>query len=398
MKNIGTNRNRSSLRQIASVMRSELREIVTDGGVLLIVVFAIFIYVTLYGLAYGSEVLREVPIAVVDESHTSSSRQLVTTLGEGANVEVAFEAQDMAEVQRLLYERRIYGAVYIPADYERRLLGGEQAAVGVYCDASYFLVYRQTLEGIVAALTVSGAEVELRRLMALGATPLRAETTIEPVIYESHSLFNPYLGYGTFVMPAIFIIVIQQTLLMGIGIVGGTRREEHAYGGCVPSAFALMAGKTMTYLMVCGAVSAVALSLPYYLLGYPMLGSVGTVVALIVPYILACTMLGIALSTLFRHREEPILWLLWSSIPILMLSGVSYPRSAMPEVLVALGALFPSSHAIGAFIRVRDMGATITDIMPSIVVLWIQVALYALLATLLLIKKRPPEVIERSEL
>ena len=387
MKAVGENRSMSLSQQIASVMRSELREIVTDGGVLLIMVLAIFIYATLYGLAYGSQVLRNLPIAVVDESHTPSSRQLAAALGEGDRVVVAFEAQDMEEVRRLLYERKIYGAVYIPADYEQTLLGGGEARVGIYCDASYFLIYRQALEGIVLPLTSAGAAVERQRLVAQGLSFERAEAVSEPVIYETRTLFNPYLGYGTFVMPAIFIIIIQQTLLMGIGIIGGTRREEQIYEGCAPSRFALMMGKVSTYFWVSGVVTAVALSIPYYLLGYPMLGSLWTVVALIVPYILACVMLGIALSILFSHREEPILWLLWSSIPILMLSGVSYPHSAMPEALVVLGGLFPSSHAIQAFIRVRDMGATVTDIFPSIAALWVQVVVYGAMALCVVLKK-----------
>lgn len=361
-------------------MRGEWREVVTDGGVLLIMVFAIFIYATLYGLAYGSEVLRNVPIAVIDESHTPSSRHLTATLDRGPNVEVAYETTDMEQARRLLYERKIYGVVYIPADYERSLLGGEQTTVGVYCDASYFLVYRQALEGVVATLTATGVVTHMRRLVAQGMELPQAEAVAEPIIYESRNLFNPYLGYGTFVMPAIFIIIIQQTLLMGIGIVGGTRREE-PLGVPRQSRLAVMVGRVGAYASVSGAVAAVALSMPYYLLGYPMRGSVGTVALLLASYILACTMLGILLSTLFKHREEPILWLLWSSIPILMLSGVSYPRSAMPNVLVAIGALFPSSHAIAPFIRVRDMGASVSEILPSMVVLWVQAVVYGALAT-----------------
>ena len=139
-----------------------------------------------------------------------------------------------------------------------------------------------------------------------------------------------------------------------------------------------------TYFLVSGVVSALVLTIPYYLFDYPMHGSMWVVMALVVPYILACVMLGILLSTLFRHREDPILWLLWSSIPILMLSGVSYPRSAMPEVLVALGGLLPSSHAIEAFIRVRDMGASLVEIAPSIVVLSVQMVVYGLCAALAL--------------
>ena len=385
------------LRQIAAVVRAEMREIVADDGVRLIMLFAIFIYATLYGLAYGSEVLRDVPIAVVDMSQTPSSRHLINSLDESPCTQVAFEAQDIKEVKRLLYAREIYGAVYIPVDYEQCLIGGEQANVAIYCDASYFLIYREVFEQMVAALTTIGAKTEIQRLVAHSVGEQQALAVTEPVIYESHTLFNPYLGYGTFVMPAIIIIIIQQTLLMSIGIIGATNPPQKEIETLTPTdyfrfpIFALLLGKVVVYVMVSGLVSTLALTLPYYLFGYPMLGSVWTVVAVIVPYILACTMLGIALSTLFSHREEPIMWLLWSSIPVLMLSGVSYPTSAMPEPLAYLGALFPSSHAVKAFLRVRDMGATVSDVVLPISALWIQVILYGILAALLLghrVKKR----------
>lgn len=397
---------RALLQQTAAVIRAELREIVSDDGVRLIMLFAIFIYATLYGLAYGSEVLRNVPIAVIDMSQTPSSRRLTHALGEGASVQVAFVAQDIEEAKRLLYERKIYGAVYIPADYEQRLAGGGQADVAIYCDASYFLIYREVFEQIVATLTTTGATTEFRRLVAQGVGEPQASAVTEPVIYESHTLFNPYLGYGTFVMPAIIIIIIQQTLLMSIGIIGATNPPKKEISVLAStsdsrsSIFALMVGKIVTYSMVSGMVTTLALTLPYYFFEYPMLGSVWSVVAVIVPYILACTMLGIALSTLFCHREEPIMWLLWSSIPILMLSGVSYPTSAMPAPLAALGTLFPSSHAVQAFLRVRDMGASVTDILLPLAALWIQVALYGVLAVLLLgyrAKRGSPELVERPD-
>lgn len=388
----------SPLRQIAEVIRSELREIFTDGGVMLIMLFAIFIYTSLYGIAYGSEVLRKVPIAVVDMSNTSSSRHLAAKLGEGPSAEVAYVVHDMEEARKLLYERKVYGVVYIPADYERRLVGGEQADVAIYCDASYFLIYREVYEQMVAALTYVGAEVTMHRLVMQEFDQQQALSIAEPVRYHSHTLFNPSLGYGVFVMPAIIVLIIQQTLLMGIGIIGVTQRSGNITLSTVsvegrgvvskPSVFELMVGRAITYFMVSATVSSLALTLPYYLFGYPMHGSVWSDVAVMVPYILACTMLGITLSTLFCSREEPILWLLWSSIPALMLSGVSYPSSAMPAPLTALGAMLPSTHAITAFLRVRDMGASLRDILPSLIALWILVVVYTATAALSLARRQ----------
>lgn len=370
------------IKETAAVMRNEYREIFSDGGVMLIMIFALFIYATLYGLAYGNQVLRNVPLGVIDNSNTSSSRTLVESFNAGPNTYVAYEVADMEEAKKLFYEREIYGIVYIPEDYERKLEGGMQANVGLYCDASYFLMYRQVFQEIVGAISSKGVMVEFQRLVAKGINTYQARNVSQPVIYQSHNLFNPYLGYGTFVMPAIIIVIIQQTLLIGIGMIGGTWREFNLYHKLTPHGQARMStipvvlGKALTYFSIYAVSVSYILTIHYHLYKYPMNGNPLTIIALILPYLLACIFLSIAVSTLFSKRENSILWLLWTSIIILLLSGVSYPGEAIPEWLFNFGKVFPSSHAVDAFIRVQDMGAGIDDIMPQIAALWQQVFIY----------------------
>ena len=369
-------------RETASVMRNEFRSIFTDSGVMLVLIFAIFIYSTIYGLVYGNQVLRNVPIGVIDKSKSTASRTLTQMFDAGPNTYVAYEAADMETAKRLFFDREIYGIVYIPSDYERRLLGGEQATVSVYCDASYFLMYRQVFQEIVGTLGYTGAAVEMQRLVAQGVNIPQAEAVVQPVIYQSHNLFNPYLGYGTFVMPAIIILIIQQTLLIGIGMIGGTWHEFNLYSRLIPageermSTWAVLLGKAFTYIIVSAVISAYILTIHYHLYGYPMNGEPLTVIALILPYILSCIMLGIALSTIFTRRENSLLLMLWSSLPVLLLSGISYPWEAMPEWMSTLGKIFPSSHAVRAFVRVQDMGASFEDILPEVRWLWRLTAVY----------------------
>lgn len=204
--------------QFRTVVRNEYGSIFTDAGVILVLVLALLIYSTLYSLAYGTQVLRNVPIGVIDMSNTSTSRQLINTFNAGPNVYVAYEPGDMDEAKHLFYDREIYGVVYIPSDYEEKLLGGQQAVVSLYVDASYFLMYRQAFQELVSGIGTTGAMVEFQRLIAKGANIPQATATTQPVIYQSHNLFNPYLGYGSFVMPAIIMVIIQQTMLIGIGI------------------------------------------------------------------------------------------------------------------------------------------------------------------------------------
>ena len=372
--------------QFRSVVRNEFRTIFTDGGVMLVLIFALLIYATVYSLAYGSQVLRDVPIGVVDQSRTQASRTLIETFNAGPNTYVAYEPSDMEEARELFYDRKIYGVVYIPADYERNLLGGLQANVAIYCDASYFLMYRQVFQELVTTIGQTGAMVEFQRLIAKGANIPQAQAVTQPVIYQSHNLFNPYLGYGTFVMPAIIIVIIQQTMLIGIGMIGGTWREHGLYRKLRPagrgrmSTLPIVMGRATVYAAIYAVTCAYVLGVHYRLFHFPMNGSAGAVAVIMALYAAACIAMGIAVSTLFRYRENSLLLLLWTSIPVLMLSGVSFPKEGMPEWLFNLGKLLPSSHGVNGFIRIQTMGASLGEVFAEVKWLVILTIVYGGLA------------------
>lgn len=372
--------------ELASVIRNEYKAVFTDGGVLLVMVLAIFIYSTLYASAYAPEVLRNVPIGVIDESQTPSSRELIRTFDAGPNTYVAYEPSGMEEAEELFFARKIYGVVYIPQDYEKQLLGGSSAAVSLYVDASYFLMYRQVFQELVTGIGQTGAMVQFQRLIAKGANIPQATAATQPVIYQSHNLFIPYLGYGSFIMPAIIIVIIQQTLLIGIGMIGGTWREFGLYRKLCPpdrkrmSTLPIVLGKALVYGIIYSVTTFYILGLHYRLFHYPMNGATGTIVVFMLAYMAACIALGIAISTLFRYRENSLLLLLWTSIPLLMLSGVSYPREGIPDWLFNLGQIFPSSHGVNAFIRIQSMGASLSEVLSEIRMLCILALVYGGLA------------------
>ena len=271
--------------QFRTVVRNEYGSIFTDAGVILVLVLALLIYSTLYSLAYGTQVLRNVPIGVIDMSNTSTSRQLINTFNAGPNVYVAYEPGDMDEAKHLFYDREIYGVVYIPSDYEEKLLGGQQAVVSLYVDASYFLMYRQAFQELVSGIGTTGAMVEFQRLIAKGANIPQATATTQPVIYQSHNLFNPYLGYGSFVMPAIIMVIIQQTMLIGIGMIGGTWSEFGLYKKLIPpgrrrmSTLPVVAGKAFVYASIYAVTLFYILGLHYKLFHFPTNGHTADIIA-----------------------------------------------------------------------------------------------------------------------
>ncbi len=381
-----TERFRIKRREFGRVVKAEYKHLFTDPGLILVLILALLIYSTAYSFAYKNQVLRNVPIGVVDMSRTPSSRALTETFDATANVFVAYNPTNMQEAEKLFFDRKIYGVVYIPEDYERNLLGGRKAIIGVYVDGSYFLVYRQVFYDVVGGLNELGADVEFRRLLVGGASVPQAEAVVSPVQFKAENLFNPYLGYGTFVMPAIMILIIQQTLLIGIGMAGGTWREFGLYRKLITpgerrlSTLPIVLGKTVVYLSVYCATVSYILGVHYQLFHYPMNGSLGAILVFMFSYVVCCIFLGIAVSTLFRYRENSILFFLWSSIPLLLLSGASIPRETMPDWLYYFGKVFPSGSGVDGFVRLQTMGAGLSDVMPQLLTLWILAGIFLIFA------------------
>ncbi|MGL5318389.1 MAG: ABC transporter permease [Bacteroidales bacterium] len=368
--------------EFKSVIKNELTFILKDPGVLLVMVGAIFIYSILYSLAYKNEVLRDVPIAVVDQSNSPSSQVLIRAIDAASNMKIAYKPASLDEAKHLFMSREVNGVIVIPHDYEKKVLRMEKAAVSVYADASYFLMYRQVFSDAISAIDKVGTEIEWNRFVSSGKSPEAAKVISNPVQIKITNLFNPYGGYGSFVMPAIIILILQQTLLIAIGMIGGTWREQNLYKQLIPtgesrlSILPVVFGKAVTYLLMCVITISYVLGVHYNLFGYPANGAIGDLLQLLLPYLLSVIFLGIMLSTLFRYRENSILFLLFTSIPFLLLTGISLPQQAMPQWLFHLAKIVPSSNGVDAFIRIQSMGATLVEVITPYRILWALTIVY----------------------
>ena len=339
------------IQRFTKAIQSEYRTIFSNNGVILVMIFAPLIYSILYSGAYAKQVATEVPVAIIDHSNTHSSRVLTTTLNASPYINITHQATDLVEAKRELLNENIYGIIYIPHNYEDCALQGCQRSISLYLDASYFLMYRQVLEGVAG--TISSIK--------------ERQPTIS---LHSHTLYNPALGYGTFIMPAVLLVILQQTALMGIGMVGALQRKRGGQS---------LLGRLFVYATIYAPLCAYIFAIHYRVFGYPENGALGAIIAVIASYMVAVITLALALSTLFRRVETPLLLIIWTSIPVLLISGASLPVEAFPHWMHTIGLLLPSSSAVPAFIRVQSMGATVSEVMPEIVRLWALIVLYCIL-------------------
>ena len=359
---------------LKSDIRAELSAIFQDSGALLLLVIALPLYTIIYSMAYGSEVVRNVAIGVVDEDKTSSSRELINGIISGPNTAIRYEPQSILEAQELYFDDKIFGIVYIPHGYERNLLSNTQANIGLILDGSHLLLYRQVLEQVATDALTHGATIELMRLMERGESEPSAMATIEPVTLDMHHLYNRSLGYGSFVMPSVIMVIIQQTLVIGLAMIAARRRRKGL--GIENISESSTIAKILVYLTIYGVNLIIILGVVWQVFGFPYIGNTIDIALFVALYIIATLALGMAVAQLFKRRESPLLLLLSTSVPILLLAGVSYPREAYDSWLYNIGRLLPSSSGVDGFIALASRGATLSDILPEIITLSLLAIIY----------------------
>ena len=364
----------------AYVWRFELRQVLRDEGVLLFCIVVPLIYPLLYSWVYNNENIREVPVVVVDQSHSALSRQFIRMCDASSEAHVVSYAVDLDDAQSLVSRQIVKGIYLIPEDFATRVNRMQQATVSVYCDMALMLTYKAIYQTAMAVSQQMGAEIQTK--LSGNYTAREDLITTSPLDVEEVAMFNPQAGYGTAVLPAVLMLIIQQTLALGIGLAAGTARERNRYGDLVPihpsygGIGRIISGKTLCYLMVYAIMTVYLTIAVPKMFHFIHIATWQDLSLLLIPYLLACVFFGMTVSCLVRFRENVILLVVFVSLPLLFLTGVSWPQTSIPGYLQGVSWLFPSTFGVRAYLRLNSMGASVADVSSELRCLWIQVAAY----------------------
>lgn len=380
---------------IVAVLVHELRRVFTLRPVFSVLVLGVAIYTVFYPQPYVNEALRNIPIAIVDQDGTTGSRDLARRIDATSDVAVALVLPDLPSAEREVYKRTISGVVVIPKYFERDLLYGRPSPIAVYADASYFLIYQRISQGVSAVAQTMGAEIEAGRLVGFGIDPTIAVAATAPLRLTAVPLFNPQGGYATYLLPAAFVLIVQQTLLIGVGLLGtlgGDRSPRLPSGAAAPGPIATFVGKSLAYLLLQAVILPLYLVVLPYLYGLPRLGSLVSLAVLALPFVLSVSSLGMLLSALFRTALGVQLASASIGLPFFFLAGFSWPTEAMPDAIRLLARFVPSTSAIDGFVRLSQLGASLYDVRPQLLTLWGLAIVYGTIAVVVESRTRLPVV------
>jgi ABC-2 type transport system permease protein len=368
---------------LAGAFVTEYGRVLRDRGAFGLFVLAPILYGVFYPQPYLGQLVRAVPIAVVDSDSSELSRNIIQGLNASEALRVAARSSTLAEAQQALARREVFAILDIPAGTERDVLAGRQARLPAYVDSVYFLLYNRTLEGILEATGIVTAELLSRDARTDGSLYRAALAKSSPVEVLNQPLFNPTGGYGSYVVPAAFVLILQQTLLLGTATMGGVALEQ---GGAAArrrrgGAFAIV-GQGIAHLLLALPGAALFLVVLPRVYGFSATAHFGDLLAMVVPFILSVSFLGQFVGSWFQRRETAILLFIALSLPLFFLVGVAWPAEAIPPLVRAASFIFPSTSAIDGLVRINQMDATLGDVFRDWTVLWGLALLYGLLAIL----------------
>lgn len=370
--------------ETAFVWIRELSTAFRDEGVLVFMVLVPIGYPLLYSYIYDNEVVKEIPVAVVDESNSVLSRQYVRNLDATESVLVSERPADLGEAQEMMRRCKVYGILLIPSDFSKNILTGKKAWVYTFTDASTLLYYRQISIANTEVSVAMNAEVKVSR--SRNTTDRQDELTAAPLKYEEVDIFNPEVGMATFLLPAVLMLILQQTTLLGVGINAGTMREKHAFRLFRPIAqhkgglFEIVLGRSLCYILVYIANSFFVLGITPMLFHFNRLYHFPDLAAFMLPYLLAVTFMAMCVSYFIRERETCMMVILFSSVFFMFVSGISWPWPSVPAFWKVVGSLAPSTLGMNGFVRMANEGARLSQVMPEYIGLWLLALLYFALA------------------
>jgi ABC-2 type transport system permease protein len=363
-------------RGIGGAFMAEWRRVLGTRSAFSLLFLAPLVYGIYYPQPYLNQILRKLPIAVVDNDLSDLSRRIVETLDASGTLSVAVRARTLAEARTAIDRGKAFAAVEIPAETERDVLKGITAHIPIYADATYLFIFRSTASGVATAIGALTSELVSRGARSDGSLIKANLASASPAAVLLQPIFNPVGGYASYIVPAAFVLILQQTLLIGAAMLTGSALTKA--GG----AFAGVLGRGVAHLTIyLPALALYLIVLPRFY-GFSTLGHLAQLFALATVFLLATSFMGQAIGAWFTRPENATILLLATSLPQFFTTGFAWPREAIPDAAIALGRIFPADFAIDGLVRINQLGAGIWEVAHDWFGLWCLALAYFALAVI----------------
>lgn len=346
-----------------------IKDIFSDKGVLLLLLIAPIIYGFFYPWPYSTEVVNHVPVGIIDNDNSNLSRTIVRYASASPQLDTQLFLNEQ-QAKEAMWSDEIAGYMVIPSGLEQQVLSGKAASVSVLGNGGYFLLNKNVQMGFLKAVSTVSAGIEVKKNVAQGAYSATAAANTQAVPLVIVPLYNQTEGYGAYVVPAVSILILQQTLLIATAMLIGTWYEQRRHATSIRGWLGRIAALSMFSFIIGCFYYGWTFELHHYPRGQNMLGSL-LFLLLFCPTVAT---LGCVLGLWFRQRERSMQILIFSSLPMFFVSGYPWPADQLPTVLQIIRWFVPTTPGINTSVQLNQMGASISQVSTgfyALAALWV---------------------------
>lgn len=326
------------IRRTLAVAVKEFLQLRRDWRTALALLGMPVILLLIYGFALSFDV-RHVRLAVVDSDGSRAAREVERAFVHSGYFDLVHRGADSRIIDPLLDSGRAQAALVIPAGYAAALAAGRPASVQLVLDGSDSQMATTVLA--YARQIVAAVSPVPSRPASAGGAPAR------PLVW-----YNPDLASSRFLVPGLvaFILMVTTVIATALAVVREKERATWESLRATPlKALELLGGKTLPYLVLAAAAAAGSLLLAWALFGVPLRGSLLSLAAVTLLFLLGGLGWGVLISTLADSQQVAFQAALFSTmLPTLLLSGFIFPISSMPAAIQAITHLVPARYYLVA--------------------------------------------------
>jgi len=371
-----------------TLLKAEFKALLSDMDVILTIFGGVLLYSFLYPQPYLKESVTALPVAVVDNDKSDLSRKITFMLDASPQIKVDSHYLSEEDAKKAIINNKVTAMVIIPSHFKRDLLLGKEPVISVGADASYFLIYGGVVGATMHSVLTQSAQQQVGELLKKSVPLITAKMQYTPFKTEFINTFNVSGSYINYVLPAVFILILQQTMLIGMAMMGALQNEKskrgvHGYYDR-ESVLAVMGVRYLSFGFIYAVHILFFFGFSFSFFGVPHIAKIGELLLYSFSFLIAVGSLGIFLGSLFRERIYPTPVILLSSLPLVFTAGFVWPLEMMPQWLIWLSNLSPSTPGIQGFLRLNQMGADFSQVIDQFGLLWLQTVVYGFLAYLVL--------------
>lgn len=357
------------MKTISKIMFREWKRIFSIPNfyvVLLVIPFFLFFF---YGYIYQNKSADEMPIAVYDEDQSSVSRQLIDMMSNDKSLDIHYHVISTAEIEKLMKEGKIFGAVHFPKNLESDVKKNHQTSITLYTNGAYLVPAKLIYKAAASVIIKGGLAVVLQKSEKEGMPSQQANALIQPIKLNTTILYNPDFDYQLYLTPGLITVGLQMALIVASVLILNiefNRKTVDDLLAISSSSSQIILGKTLAHLCVSWILFLLVayMVLPAFDLDKPVTNFNFFILFTLLS--LACIGIGMMLSALFNNMLLVVDIALFFTSPAFVFSGYTFPRWAMPWYDQFYAEIMPYTHFLDGFIKIFYMELPLKYAEPEI--------------------------------